>query len=127
MIIQLTAASLISENKVLAHPASVDSIPTSANQEDHVSMGSVSAVKLLQVVQNVSTVLAIELMIAAQAMDMRGIASSPALESAKACLRKIVAPLAKDRVMYQELNEAIDLIKNAKVLAAVEESGLNLD
>ena len=71
MIPQYTAAALVSENKVLCHPASVDSIPTSLGQEDHVSMGSVSALKLLQVFENVETVLAIEVLTAAQALDYR--------------------------------------------------------
>jgi len=127
MIIQLTAASLVSENKILSHPASVDSIPTSANQEDHVSMGSVSAIKLLQVVENVSTVLAIELMIAAQAIDIREMPSSPALDSAKAKLREFVPGFAEDRVMYPELNQSIELIKQAAILRAVEAIGLKID
>lgn len=127
MIIQLTAASLVSENKVLAHPASVDSIPTSANQEDHVSMGSVSAIKLLQILENVSSVLAIELMIAAQALDIREIDSSPALETVKAALRQHVPGLAEDRVMYPELNVSIELIKAGAILKAVEETGLKID
>ncbi|MDD5535948.1 MAG: aromatic amino acid lyase, partial [Candidatus Cloacimonetes bacterium] len=126
MIIQLTAASLISENKVLTHPASVDSIPTSANQEDHVSMGSVSAIKLLQVVENVSTVLAIEWMIAAQAIDIREIKSSAALELAKARLREFSPRLAKDRVMYPELHKSVAAIKECAVLKAVEQSGIKI-
>src|SRR5436190_15965369 len=84
MIPQYTAAALVSENKVLCHPASVDSIPTSLGQEDHVSMGSVSAVKLLSVLRNVETVLAIEMLTAAQALDYRlplrpgrGVAAAP--------------------------------------------------
>src|SRR5699024_11375798 len=71
MIPQYTSASLVSENKVLCHPASVDSIPTSLGQEDHVSMGSISALKLLEVFHNVEQVLAIELFTAAQALDFR--------------------------------------------------------
>ncbi|HQQ68363.1 MAG TPA: histidine ammonia-lyase, partial [Candidatus Cloacimonadota bacterium] len=127
MIMQLTAASLISENKVLAHPASVDSIPTSANQEDHVSMGSVSAIKLQQIVENVNHVIAIELIIAASALDQRGIASSPALERAKASLRKEVAALAEDRVMYSDLATAAKMTKNADILSAVEAGGLKIN
>ena len=71
MIYQYTAAALVSENKVLAHPASVDSIPTSANQEDHVSMGSISARHARTVVGHVERILAIELLVAAQALDLR--------------------------------------------------------
>lgn len=72
MIMQYTAASLVSENKVLAHPASVDSIPSSANQEDHVSMGSISARKAKMILENVRKVVAIEIMTACQAIDLRG-------------------------------------------------------
>jgi histidine ammonia-lyase len=72
MICQYSAASLVSENKVFAHPASVDSIPSSANQEDHVSMGTTAAHNLRRIVNNVFSVLAFELMAAAQATDMRG-------------------------------------------------------
>ena len=68
---QYTAAALVSENKVLCHPASVDSIPTSLGQEDHVSMGSISALKLLNVLRNVEWVLAVEFLTAAQALDFR--------------------------------------------------------
>ncbi len=71
-MMQYTAASLVSENKVFAHPASVDSIPSSANQEDHVSMGSISARKAKMILENVRKVVAIELMTACQAIDLRG-------------------------------------------------------
>lgn len=71
MILQYTTASLVSENKVLAHPASVDSVPTSANTEDFVAMSSVSARKVVDILDNVKHVLAIELMVAAQAIDLR--------------------------------------------------------
>jgi len=127
MIMQLTAAALISENKVLAHPASVDSIPTSANQEDHVSMGSVSAVKLQQVIENVTNVIAIELIISSVATDQRGIASSAALEAAKRCLRKEVAGLENDRVMYPDIASASALIKKAAILSAAEATGIKID
>ncbi len=119
MITQLTAASLVSENKVLAHPASVDSIPTSANQEDHVSMGSVSAVKLLQVVKNVRYVLAIEYLIACQAMDMRGIPSSPALEMMRQAMREKVAHLTVDRIHYPDINAAEELLVTDGLLSRI--------
>ncbi len=115
MIAQLTSAALISENKVLAHPASVDSIPTSANQEDHVSMGSVSAIKLLQVIDNVTSVLGIELLIACAALDERKMKSSAVLEKVKAILRETVAPMQEDRVMYPDVNNAIALIKSDRI------------
>ncbi|MDY0151728.1 MAG: histidine ammonia-lyase [Candidatus Cloacimonas sp.] len=115
MIAQLTAASVVSENKVLSHPACVDSIPTSANQEDHVSMGSVSAIKLLQVIDNVTTALGIELLVAGSALDQRGLNSSPALEKVKAALRESVPPLKGDRIMYPDVNNAIALVRSARI------------
>jgi histidine ammonia-lyase len=111
MIAQLTAAASVSENKVLSHPASVDNIPTSANQEDHVSMGSVSANKLLQVVENVNTVLAIELMIAIQALDYREMQSSPAIEILRYKIRKKVKPLKRDRILYEDINYLKNLLR----------------
>jgi histidine ammonia-lyase len=104
MIAQLTCAAAVSENKVLSHPASVDSIPTSANQEDHVSMGSISANKLIQIIENVNTVLSTELMVALQALDYRDLPSSPVIEKIRKELRKSVKPLNRDRIMYDDLN-----------------------
>ncbi len=126
MIVQLTAAALVSENKVLAHPACVDSIPTSANQEDHVSMGSISANKLIQVVENVRNVLAIELMIACQALDLRGIASSPGLERVKALLRQSVPRLEEDRVSYPDVNAAIALLSSGAIFSELAAVGVDL-
>ncbi len=126
MIVQLTAASLVSENKVLAHPASVDSIPTSANQEDHVSMGSVAANKLVQVVENVRTVLAIELMIACQAQDLRGIPSSPGLERVKALFRQSVPRLEEDRVGYPDLHSAVAVLASGEILREISAAGIDL-
>ena len=77
MLAQYTAASLVSENKVLAHPTSVDTIPTSGNQEDHVSMGWTSMRKLREVVRNVRTVLSVEILVACQALDFRAALASP--------------------------------------------------
>ena len=126
MIAQLTAASLVSENKVLTHPASVDSIPTSANQEDHVSMGSVSANKLLQVLDNVRGVLAIELMAAMQGLDERAVPSSPCLEAAKAKFRESVPSLGEDRVMYPLVRNAIAVLSSHSLLQAVKSAGVDL-
>jgi len=115
MIVQLTAASLVSENKVLAHPACVDSIPTSANQEDHVSMGSVSAIKLQQVITNVASVLGIELLIACAALDERVIPSAPLLEQVKQVLRKTVPPMDRDRILFPDINNAIALVRSDRI------------
>jgi len=97
MIYQYTAAALVSENKVLAHPASVDSIPTSANQEDHVSMGSISARHARTVTGHVERILAIELLVAAQALDLRlaeqgaspGVGVAEALDRVRARVRHL--------------------------------------
>jgi len=107
MIAQVTAAALVSENKTLCHPASVDSIPTSADKEDHVSMGMWGAIKLRQVVTNARRVLAIELLAAAQGIDLlRPLQSSDPLEALHADLRERVAPWREDREMAPDLEAA---------------------
>ena len=110
MMTQVTSAALVSENKVLSHPESVDSIPTSANQEDHVSMGTIGAFKARTILDNASVVLAIELMNASQALDYRKIQSSPALEAVKKEVRKIVAHLDRDRIMTDDINNLTQII-----------------
>ncbi len=110
MMTQVTSAALVSENKVLSHPASVDSIPTSANQEDHVSMGTIGAFKARTILDNASVVLAIELMNASQALYYRKIQSSPALEAVKKEVRKIVAHLDRDRIMTDDINNLTQII-----------------
>lgn len=121
MITQYAAASLVSENKVLAHPASVDSIPSSANQEDHVSMGTIAARKSLTIAQNVKRVLATELMAACQAIDFRqdfklGIGTNEAYKK----VREKIAFIEEDKVMYKELDKCTELINNGSLLDAVE-------
>jgi histidine ammonia-lyase len=119
MIAQYTAASLVSENKVLCHPASVDSIPTSAGQEDHNSMSSIAAQKAWQVVENLETVLALELLCAAQALEfLRPARSSPALERVVSCLRQHVPPLERDRPLYHDLQTIRRLIASGEILKA---------
>jgi histidine ammonia-lyase len=104
MIAQVTAAALVSESKGLCHPASVDSIPTSADKEDHVSMGMGGALKLQQVVANTRRVLAIELVAAAQGIDLlRPLRSSVPLEALHAAVRERVAPWDHDRLMATDL------------------------
>jgi histidine ammonia-lyase len=111
MLAQVTAAALASENKVLAHPASVDSIPTSADKEDHVSMGMWAALKLRQVAANVRRILAIELLAAAQGIDLlRPLTSSPALERLHADLRRRVARWDQDREMAPDLARAEEFL-----------------
>ncbi|MDP9481743.1 MAG: histidine ammonia-lyase [Chloroflexota bacterium] len=122
MIYQYTAAALVSENKVLAHPASVDSIPTSANQEDHVSMGSISARHARAVVENVERVLAIELLVAAQALDARlallpGTAPGAGVVEAHRRVRAVVTPLAGDREPGPDIAAALALVHDGTLAA----------
>jgi histidine ammonia-lyase len=104
MIAQVTAAALVSENKTLAHPASVDSIPTSAEKEDHVSMGMWAALKLRQVVRNVDRILAIELLAAAQGIDLRHpLLPSPQLQCLHGSIRALVPKWEEDRELAPDL------------------------
>ncbi len=120
MIPQVTAAALVSENKQRATPASVDSIPTSANQEDHVSMAAHGARRLLEMAPNTAAVLGIELLAAAQACDFHApLASSPPLEAARAALRQRVAPLDEDRYFAPDIAAATDLVRSGRLAAAV--------
>lgn len=118
MVPQVTAAALVSENKQRAYPASVDSIPTSANQEDHVSMAAHGARRLLPMVENAVAVIGIELLAAAQGCDFHApLTSSPALERVRAVVRKDIAHLDDDRHFYPDLQQAIALVRNGTVAA----------
>uniref|UniRef100_A0A0N5CH47 Histidine ammonia-lyase n=1 Tax=Strongyloides papillosus TaxID=174720 RepID=A0A0N5CH47_STREA len=122
MTVQLCAASLVSENKVLCHPASADSIPTSCNQEDHVSMGGFSARKALTVVEHVEAVLAMELLAACQAMEfLKPLKSTEPLQKVYELVRTISPPLENDRYMYPEIQHVIKLIRENKIYEVVEE------
>lgn len=113
MIAQVTAAALVSENKVLAHPASVDTIPTSANKEDHVSMGVTAALKFQQIVQNCAHVLAIELLCAAQAVDLRApLKTSPALQKVHALIRASIPPMLQDRNLSDDFSKMLNVIES---------------
>jgi histidine ammonia-lyase len=123
MLAQVTAAALASESKTLAHPASVDSIPTSAGKEDHVSMGPTAAWKAGRVVQNLARVLGIELLAACEALEFRRpLRSSPALEAAHALVRGQVAAHGQDRVLAPEI-EALAVLVRSGALARAAESG----
>jgi histidine ammonia-lyase len=116
MLAQVTAAALVSENKVLAHPASVDSITTSGNKEDYVSMGMTAALKLKRVVENTRNVLAIEAMAVAQALDfLAPLKSSKGGQAAHALIRSICPTMEEDRVMYADLARIADLIASGKL------------
>jgi histidine ammonia-lyase len=117
MLIQYTAASLVSENKVLAHPASVDSIPTSANQEDHVSMGTIAARKAVKILENTENVLAIEILTACQAIDFRGPEKlGKTTKNVYRTIRKFVPVLTKDRTMNIDIAKTKKLIKKLSLL-----------
>ena len=121
MITQYTAASLVSENKVLAHPASADSIPTSANQEDHVSMGTTSARHLRQVVAHARWVVAIEVLCAAQALEYRRpLAPAAGTGAALAAVRAVAPPLAGDRALGGDLRAVEALVASGALVRAVE-------
>ena len=113
MIAQYTAASVVSLNKSLATPSSVDSIPSSQGQEDHVSMGANAAIKLYKIVLNVERVLAIELFNAAQALEFRRpLKSSPAVEAIFEKYRKVVPFIVNDEVMYPHIQHSIEFLRN---------------
>ena len=121
MIPQYTAASLVSENKVLAHPASVDSIPSSANQEDHVSMGTIAARKARSILYNVTKVLGIEYLCAYQALYFRsGAKLGRGTKIAYDLIRNKIEPFNEDRIMYTEINKASDIIKSGELVNRVE-------
>ncbi|MGA7906616.1 MAG: histidine ammonia-lyase, partial [Candidatus Sulfotelmatobacter sp.] len=120
MMPQVTAAALVSENKVLAHPASVDSITTSGNKEDYVSMGMTAAIKLKRIVENTRHVLAIEAMAAAQAIDILApLKTSKRGQTAHAAIRSVCATMEKDRAMYGDFARLAELIASGKVAEAL--------
>jgi histidine ammonia-lyase len=124
MIAQVTAAALASENKSLAHPASVDSLPTSANQEDHVSMATFAARRLSEMADNTAGVIAIELLAACQGVDFRApLKSSPLLEEAKTLIRKAVSFYDQDRYFAPDIKNCQNLIQSCAFNHLVE-SGL---
>ena len=120
MMPQVTAAALVSENKVLAHPASVDSITTSGNKEDYVSMGMTAALKLRRVVENTRNVLAIEAMAVAQAIDfLAPLKTSKRGQAAHAAIRSVCPTMEHDRVMYGDLARIADLLASGKIAEAL--------
>jgi histidine ammonia-lyase len=121
MIAQVTAAALVSESKTLAHPASVDSIPTSANKEDHVSMGPTAAWKFARIAENAARVVAIEAVCAAQALDFRRpLRSSETIEAMHAAIRRRVPHWSDDRYLHADLRAAWELLPELRRIAAGE-------
>lgn len=127
MIPQYTAAALVSENKVLCHPASVDSIPTSLGQEDHVSMGSVSALKLYQIYHNVASVLAIELLTSAQALDYRmPLKPGDGVELAHQTVRTRIPHHEDDHLFYNDVQQCEKIVLSHELPRAVAAAGIHL-
>jgi histidine ammonia-lyase len=121
MLAQYTAAALVSENKVLCHPASIDSIPTSANKEDHVSMGTISARKCRDITRNAEDVIAIELLSAAQALDLfTNMKPGEGTLAAYQAIRQTVSHLDKDRIIATDIAAVKQLMRSGKILNAVE-------
>ena len=121
MIAQYAAASMVSENKIYAHPASVDSIPSSGNQEDHVSMGTTAARTAAMILDNSQKVLGIELFAASQGIWLRGEKGlSEATKAAYDFIRKTVKPVDQDIIMHYEIKKFDEMIKNNEIVEAVE-------
>jgi len=121
MIAHVTAAALVSENKTLCHPSSIDSIPTSANKEDHVSMGAWGARKCLKVVRNVENVLGIELLCACQALEfLKPLRTTEPLEKVYLEVRKVVQAWDSDRYMSPDIEAACALVKSGKLVDIIE-------
>jgi histidine ammonia-lyase len=128
MIVQYTAASLVSESKSLAHPASADSIPSSAGQEDHVSMGMTSARHAREVVSIAEVVVAMEALAAAQALDLRQpLEPAEGTAAALAAIREEIPFLDADRELKPDIDDAIELIQSGILLDAVEQAVGPLD
>jgi len=123
MIPQYTSAALVTENKTLCFPASADSIPTSLGQEDHVSMGAISARKLHTILDNLEKILAVELLCAAQAFDYRHpLKSSPILEAVHNHIRTKIDHAEEDRVFSRDLNTAKEMIRNGDIVRTANEA-----
>ncbi len=121
MVAQYTAAALVAENRRLAAPASVDSIPTSGMQEDHVSMGWGAGLKLRSVIDNLAAILAVELVVSSRALDLRApLQPSPATGAVRLLVREHIKGMGPDRVLAPELAAAAALVRSGKVIAAAE-------
>jgi histidine ammonia-lyase len=123
MLVQYTAASLVSESKWLAHPAAVDSITSSAGQEDHVSMGMTSARHARECVANAEAVVAMEMLAAAQAIDLRApLLPGTGTGTARGAIREVVPHLEDDRELGPDIEAAIELVRSGEIVSAVEET-----
>jgi histidine ammonia-lyase len=124
MIGQYAAAALVSENKVLAHPACVDSIPTSANKEDHVSMGTIAIRQSREILTNVENVIAIELLCAAQAYDLLSeshpLTAGRGTREAYRVIRRHVPYMEEDRELHKDMETMVNVLRSGEILEAVE-------
>jgi histidine ammonia-lyase len=121
MLVQYTAASLVSESKWLAHPAAVDSIPSSAGQEDHVSMGMTSARHARECVANAEVVIALEVLAAAQGIDLRmPLRPAKGTGAARDAVREVVPFLNEDRALKPDIDEVLELVQSGELLEVVE-------
>src|SRR5690625_5094776 len=121
MIMQYVAASLVSENKVLSHPASVDSIPSSANQEDHVSMGTIAARKAAEIIDNAYKVIAIEAIAACQAIDLReGKELGLGTQVAYSMVREGIKTVKEDKSMYVDICDCEEMLRKRGLVGKVE-------
>jgi histidine ammonia-lyase len=122
MLVQYTAASLVSESKGMAHPASVDSIPSSAGQEDHVSMGMTAARHAREIVSDAETVVALEALAAAQGLELRlPLQPAPATAAALAAIREVVPHLDGDRPLKPDIDATVELVQSGELVGAVEQ------
>ena len=127
MIVQYSAAALVSENKVLAHPASVDSIPSSANQEDHVSMGTIASRKAKEIMENARKVISMEILAACQGIDLRKVEKlGKGSKVAYDIVRENVSYYDKDRVMYLDINKVEEIVMGNSIVDKVEKTIGNL-
>ena len=122
MIAQYTTAALVSENKILAHPASVDSIPTSAGQEDHVSMGPIAARHARDILSNVENVIAVEMLAAAQGMDFWKEKPGKGAAIAYSVVRRYIPFMDEDRILYKDMEVIRKIVNNGKIVEEVEKS-----
>ena len=121
MLTQYTAGALVAENRLLAAPAATGSIPAAADQEDFVSMGMTTAIKTRQIIENVWSIVAIEMMAAAQAFEFRlPVQASPGCQAAFEVVRRHVKKLEEDRPMYDDINRLTQVLRSDEVLSAVE-------
>ncbi|HEX2267494.1 MAG TPA: aromatic amino acid lyase, partial [Actinomycetota bacterium] len=121
MLVQYTAASLVSESKSLAHPAAVDSIPSSAGQEDHVSMGMTSARHARECVANAEVAIALEILAAAQGVDLRHpLRPAKGTAAARDAVRNVIPFLSEDRALKPDIDEVVELVQSGELLEAVE-------